>query len=92
MTQLMEQQGSCRDRLIDKPYIGQNVHPTIILIFKNSENVLNDTIFEVFFSFSEKQIHQVCKFHDRKHCHYLSTYIFFFLFGVILVGMGIGNK
>ncbi len=29
MAQLMEQQGSCRAWLIDKPYIGQNVHPTI---------------------------------------------------------------
>jgi len=29
MAQLMEQQGSCRDWLIDKPYIGQNVHQTI---------------------------------------------------------------
>jgi hypothetical protein len=37
----------------------------------------------VFFSFSEKQIHQVGKFHHKKHCHYLSTYFFFFLFGII---------
>jgi hypothetical protein len=29
MAQLMEQQGSCRAWLIDKPNIGQNVHPTI---------------------------------------------------------------
>jgi len=50
------------------------------------------TIFGVFISFSEKQIHQVGKFHHKKHCHYLSTYFFFFLFGIILVGMGIGNK
>ncbi len=50
------------------------------------------TIFGLFFSFSEKQIHQVGKFHHKKHCHYLSTYLFFFFFDVILVGMGIGNK
>ncbi len=50
------------------------------------------TIFGVFFSFSEKQIHQLGKFHHKKHCHYLSTYFFFFLFGIILVGMGIANK
>jgi hypothetical protein len=64
----------------------------IILIFKNDENVPNDHNFEVFFSFSEKQIHQVGKFHHKKHCHYLSTYFLSFLFGIILVGMGIGNK
>jgi uncharacterized membrane protein len=50
------------------------------------------TIFGVFFSFSEKQIHPVGKFHHKKHCLYLSTYFLFFWFGVILVGMGIGNK
>jgi hypothetical protein len=64
----------------------------IIFIFKNGENVGNDHNFGVFFSFSEKQIHPVGKFHHKKHCLYLSIYIFFFLFGVILVGMGIGNK
>jgi hypothetical protein len=64
----------------------------IILIFKNDENVPNDHNFEVFFPFSEKQIHQVGKFHHKKHCHYLSTYFLSFLFGIILVGMGIGNK
>jgi hypothetical membrane protein len=64
----------------------------IIFIFKNDENVPNDHNFGVFYSFSEKQIHQVGKFHHKKQCHYLSNYFFFFLFGIILVGMGIGNK
>ncbi len=70
----------------------EEVANLIILIFKNDENVPNDHNFEVFFPFSEKQIHQVGKFHHKKHCHYLSTYFLSFLFGIILVGMGIGNK
>jgi hypothetical protein len=59
----------------------------IILIFKKGENVPNG----VFFSFSEKQIHQVGKFHHKKQS-LLIHLSFFFLLGIILVGIGIGNK
>ncbi len=48
----------------------------IILIFFNGENP--SQFFEFFFSIAEKQIHQVVKFHHKKHCHYLSIYLFIY--------------
>ncbi len=35
-------------------------------------------VFGVFFSIAEKQIPQVVKFHHKKHCHYLSIYLFIY--------------
>jgi hypothetical protein len=63
----------------------------IILIFINGEKVPNNHNFWGAFSFSEKKLTKLVNFITKKTVTIYPPSLYFFL-GIVLVGMGIGNK